>query len=433
MKSVLLSLSIILLAGGCSGQPGGATPSAAAQAEANYVVIVSFESASGMSPCALIEGSDGKLYGATEAGGGKGEDVVFRLNKDGSGYTVLHTFTGFSVGGDGSGPQGLVEGSDGALYGTTRQGGSRGGVLDAAGISQLGNGTVFKLNKDGSAYTVLRRFTCSDGDGSDPWAGVVQGPDGALYGTTFEDGREHQGVYGAGHGTVFKLSKDGSGYKVLHHFGVTARDGDRPFAALLAGSDGALYGTTDGGGTAGGRNGTVFKLGPDGGGYKVLHSFPDTPDDGRMPRAPLVEGRDGALYGTTQSGGASDYGTVFKLNKDGSGYRVLHMLTGAELTGDGADPKGLIEGNDGALYGTAQHHGKNGSGTVFKLHKDGGNFTVLHSFSPTDNAGAEPNVLVKAKDGALYGTTRWGGTNGAGTVFMLTFSIPRPTPPPTSK
>src|SRR5215510_7318387 len=140
------------------------------------------------------------------------------------------------------------------------------------------------------------------------------------------------GIVGSGSsGTVFKLSKDGSSYEVLHHFSAG------PWFHLpgvIQASDGKLYGTTasygdDGAGDA------IFKLNKDGSDYTVLRS-----GDMGSPRAPLLEGSDGALYGISYSAGA-----VFKLNKDGTGYRILHGVSYSTAA--------LIEGTDGALYGTS--------------------------------------------------------------------------------
>jgi uncharacterized repeat protein (TIGR03803 family) len=412
-----------------------------ARAQTNYQVIKFLD---GVDPTALIEGKDGNLYGTLSAGGRKGEGVVFKLNKDGSGYTVLHSFTGYENGEDGSSPQGLAEGSDGALYGTTRIGGRPSGDL-----YPLGSGTVFKVNKDGSGYRVLHCFPGLSGDGVAPWAGLVEGRDGALYGTTLEGGAKSAG-------TVFKLSKDGGGYRVLHSLFASQTDGFKPMAGLLAGSDGALYGMTDGGGSGNGRNGTVFKLNPDGSGYTILHSFPDKPGDGRMPRSSLLEGRDGALYGTTQSGGSKDAGTVFKLKKDGSGYRILHTFSGSlglkpdpkgmmsgvqngvptkfSDEGDGSGPTGLVIGSDGALYGTTEFHGRNGGGTAFKLNPDGSGFTVLHNFPGAEGDGQNPSAsMVQGTDGALYGMTKISNTNSFATLFKLSFSVSRPTLFPSPK
>jgi uncharacterized repeat protein (TIGR03803 family) len=387
-------------------------------------------------PTALLEGKDHNLYGTMNSGGSKWEGVVFKLNKDGTDYVALHSFTGYRGGEDGSWPQGVVEGSDGVLYGTTQTGGHPSGVEYATGC-----GTVFKVNKDGSGYAVLHRFSGTNGDGIAPWAGLVEGRDGKLYGTTLEGGADNLG-------TIFRLNKIGGGYEVLHSFRGGEADGAKPMSGLLSGRDGSLYGTTDVGGS-GDHNGTVFKLNPDGTGYQLLHSFAVEPFDGRFPRSSLVEGRDGALYGTTQSGGTNDAGTVFKLNKDGSGYRVLHGFTGSLGLkpdpqglikgflngaptrfcdeGEGSGPKGLVQASDGALYGTAEYGGKNAGGTAFKLNADGTDFTILHNFPSYEGDGQNPSAsLVQGSDKVLYGTTKGSSTNNFATVFKLLLPSSRP-------
>ena len=308
----------------------------------------------------------------------------------------------------------MVEGSDGTLYGTTKYGGiPGGGALEAFGMSDLGNGTVFKVNKDGNGYGLLRSFTCRGGDGSMPHAGLVEGRDGQMYGTTFDGGSKDNGVYP---GTVFTLSHDGSRYQVLYSYGTNAALGARPWADLMAGSDGSLYRTTDASGAGG--HGTVFKLNTNGSGYTVLHSFPDRRGDGRMPRSSVVEGLDGALYGTTTTGGTEDGGIVFRVNKDGTDYRVLYDF---KHNGPGGGiPQGLAQGSDGALYGTTESGGTNRGGTAFKLSPDGSGFRVLHSFPGFAGDGVNPQgTLVKGSDGALYGMTRISSTNNSATVFRL--------------
>ena len=157
-----------------------------------------------------------------------------------------------------------------------------------------------------------------------------------------------------------------------------------------------------------------------------------------MPRTRLVEGRDGALNGTTSSGGHKDLGTVFKLNKDGNGYRLLHSFSGQDdqpnwpegwleerpagkpVDWDGADPQGLVQARDGALYGTTGNVGKNGQGTAFKLNPDGGGFTILHAFPSFDGDGKNPHgTLIAASDGMLYGLTQYNNSNNCATVFRL--------------
>jgi uncharacterized repeat protein (TIGR03803 family) len=359
-------------------------------------VLKSFGYRDGVSPYGrVIQGTDGALYGTTESGGTNNLGMVFRLSTDGTGYTPLYCFTG--AGGDGYAPfAGLVQGTDGALYGTTYWGGTN------------GYGTVFKLSTDGSNYTPLYSFTGAGGDGRYPRAGLVQGTDGALYGTTQSGGEW-------GDGLVYKLGTNGTGYTRLHSFCSAALDGASPYAGLLQGTDGALYGTTRSGGTNG--YGIVFKLGSDGNAYTPLHSFTGADGDGASPSAGLVQGRDGALYGTTYSGGTNGYGMVFKLSTEGSSYTPLYSLTAA--SGYGANPyTDLIQGSDGVLYGTCFYNGSNNCGMVFKLSTNGAGYTPLHSFAGWD--GQNPQAaLVQGSDGALYGTTYNGGTDASGVVFKL--------------
>lgn len=162
--------------------------------------------------------------------------------------------------------------------------------------------SVFKLNADGTGYTLLKSFSFSGGDGAVLNAGLLQGTDGALYGTTYVGGTD-------GNGTVFKLNADGSGYGVLHSF--SGPDGVYPQAGLVQGSDGALYGTT---GTGGSGNATVFKLNADGTDYTVLHSF--SYSDGANPYAGVLLASDCTLYGTTSGGGSTTLGTVFRITRN---------------------------------------------------------------------------------------------------------------------
>jgi uncharacterized repeat protein (TIGR03803 family) len=170
-------------------------------------------------------------------------------------------------------------------------------------------------------------------------------------------------------GSIFKINKDGSGFSTLSDFRADGEDISRPAAELMEGSDGALYGA------AYGFSGLVFRLNKDGSDYTVLHSFDLNSNDGSYPQAALIEGNDGALYGTTVAGGVHNAGTVFKLGKDGSGYKVLYSFNdAANGLGGYTITAFLVEGNDGALYGTTSY-----GGSVFKLKKDGSGFMVLLS------------------------------------------------------
>jgi uncharacterized repeat protein (TIGR03803 family) len=369
------------------------------QAQSNFTLLKSFTNGpDGALPyCTLIDGKDGTFYGTTVAGGISNYGTVFKLSQDASRYGILHYF----INTDGSNPYvGLTLGSDGMLYGTTYGGGTS------------NFGTVFTLAKDGSGFAVLHSFT-GGADSKNPEAALVEGSDGALYGTTYFGDSAHRG-------TIFKLNKDGSGYSVIHSFTGTP-DGQQPVSKLLEGSDGALYGTTFFGGAANG--GAIYTLQNDGSGYGVLYSFQTSGGDGVAPDAGLLEGSDGVLYGTTYHGGSGQAGTVFAINKDGSGYNILRSFQ--STGGDGQRPDNeLIEGADGALYGATDY----AQGTIFKLNKDGSAYAILRTFVGANGDGnVAKGALVQLANGVLYGTTQRGGNTGPGCVFALSSSplVPR--------
>jgi uncharacterized repeat protein (TIGR03803 family) len=265
-----------------------------------------------------------------------------------------------------------------------------------------GNGTLFKLQPDGS-FTELHVFTWDDGSymGEDYTSSptlnmpqIVVAPDGTMYGCTLTGGV-------GGYGTLFRLTTDGT-FTKLHEFIADGVDGWLPDTGLVWGPDGALYGTTVWGGTDG--NGTVFRLDTNGN-YTVLHSF--SYDDGGLYNlnwdgsyyydASLVVGPDGALYGVTTSGGNGN-GTIFKLRTDGT-FTKLYDFTDASCS-----RPALVVGADGALYGSS-------SARPFKVTTDG-YFTYLNG---TMNWGSIMPSMVLGPDGALYGC---GVENGFG-IFRL--------------
>jgi uncharacterized repeat protein (TIGR03803 family) len=342
-------------------------------------------------------GTDGALYGTARAGGSDGYGTLYKLNTDGTGFTVLKNFTNA----DGASPEGgeLTQATDGTLYGTTPFGGSS------------GYGTAFKLNTDGTGFSVFLNFSYaanSAESGGYPYAGVVMGIDGALYGTTSQGGSNDGG-------TVFRMNTDGTGFVVVKNLN-PATEGSAPYGNLIQGTDGGLYGTTSQGGSNG--YGTLFRFATDETGFSVVASF-DLATTGGNPFAGLKQGTDGALYGTTSRGGIGGYGTVFKVNTNGTGFTVLKAFD-YSTTGGYLYWGGLIQGTDGALYGTASQGGSGGGGTVFKLNTNGTGFTVLKNFDDYATTGLNLYTgLMQGADGALYGTTNSGGSLGAGTLFKL--------------
>ena len=381
-------------------------------------VTVLHEFTHGASPHApLIEATDGSFYGTTTADGIARSGTAFRMNTSGD-ITVLHAFGGGPApGSDGAAPHsGLVQGTDGDFYGTTRLGGP------------INAGTVFRMTPSG-AVTILHSFAgiFSQGalgaDGAYPTGALVQGTDGDFYGTTSAG----PSLFGApwpdsGPGTIFKISSSGT-FTLLHTFNGTT-EGGSPRGALLQARDGNFYGTTLYGGNASCTNGcgTVFRMTP-GGALTVLHAF-TAGTDGANPYSGLIQGTDGNLYGTTLRGGGTGCtgtgcGTVFKITPTGA-VTILHAFQAGR---DGAWPyAALIQATDGCFYGTTLGGGEfigefRNYGTLFRM-TPLGTVTILHVFNSLD--GTYPAApLIQAADGNLYGTTVSGRIPQTGIVFRF--------------
>ncbi len=362
-----------------------------------YKVIKSFSGSDGAFPAGGLVLSGSTLYGATSQGGSAGYGVVFRVNTDGSGYTVLNNVMGF--GGD------LKAGV--VLAGSTLYGTRFGGV-------DLSCGEIFGVNTDGSGCTVLKSFTGSDGMG--PSADLVLSGS-TLYGTT-QLGGIGWSASGSfwGYGVVFKMSTDGSGYTVLKSF--SGSDGMYPEADLVLAGD-TLYGMTDYGGSSYSGadysgSGVVFKMNTDGSGYTVLQGL----GSGGSNRGLVLGGN--TLYGTTQYGGNAN-GLVFKVNTDGSGCATLWSFGGS----DGQYPTAGLALAGSRLYGTTEYGGRwfsggvSGNGVVFMVNTDGSGYTVLKDFF-TGSDGKNPAGGLVVAGTTLYGTTTGGGPAGDGVVFSLT-------------
>jgi uncharacterized repeat protein (TIGR03803 family) len=332
----------------------------------------------------LVQDAAGNLYGTTLNGGAQGLGVVFRLAASGK-EKVLHSFNG---GADGVNPlAGPILDTMGNLYGTTSVGGSQ------------NLGIAYKLDSSGNE-TVLHTFGVG-ADGANVPAGLIEDEAGNLYGVTY-----YGGAYGVG--TVFELASSGS-ESVLYDF-TGQTDGGDPDTSLVQDTAGNLYGATRDG------CGVVFELTPTREDF-VLLDLGDSLDNpgGCDLRGDLVRDAAANLFGTTYYGGASGYGVVFKLDPSGN-ETVLHSFSGGM---GGANPQsGLVQDAAGNFYGTTYNGGPYGLGVVFKLDSSG-NESVLHYFAGgADGANPYGGLLLDAA-GDLYGTTRFGGTSGHGTVFKI--------------
>jgi uncharacterized repeat protein (TIGR03803 family) len=375
----------------------------------------------------LIADHAGNLYGTTISGGtSKYDGGVFEISPPAAlggpwTETILYNFSG---GTDGTMPVGgLVMDANGALYGTTSEGGT--GLY----------GTVFQLSPpavQGGAWTETILFSFDKGnDGGGPVSSLVFDKSGNLYGTASSGGS------GAG-GVIFELSPpaisgDPWTETVLYSFVAAKKSvtGCEPEASLLPAQSGAFYGTTIGCGANGG--GVAYELSPpaiSGGAwtYSVIHvfGFANGTGDGNYPTANLIAGKGGVLYGTTQEGGTDGLGTVYSLTppttKGGAWTEsVLHIFTNT----DGAFPVGGLNLTaNGTLYGTTCCGGSNIVGNIFKLTPptvSGGSwtFTTLYNCTNATTSPSFPWASMLLINGALYGTSHSGGPNNDGTVFKF--------------
>jgi uncharacterized repeat protein (TIGR03803 family) len=264
-------------------------------------------------------------------------------------------------------------------------------------------------------------------DGETP-QGLVAGPNGVLYGTT-----SYGGAFG--YGSVFELrppaAPDGKWTEtVIYSFAGSSSDGAFPYASPIVGANGAIYGTTAFGGYTG--SGTVFELIPPaspGGAWTetVLFTFYAGGDNGGTGYdvyRGLVAGSNGELYGVASEGGLFYFGTAFELTPPTAPGGTWTFSLIYSFTGDGREPAGLTISADGVLYGTTSYGGSAGAGTVFELTPPtapGGAWTggTIYAFTGGADGDAPLQPPVIANDGTLYGTTSAGGGSASGTVFEL--------------
>jgi uncharacterized repeat protein (TIGR03803 family) len=262
-------------------------------------------------------------------------------------------------------------------------------------------GTVFKQRTAGTANILLYSF--SGPDGANPVGGLTLARDGNLYGTTELGGKSNQG-------TIFRITPGGA-LSTLYSF-TGGADGTLPFAAPIEGNDGNLYGTTNGDAVS--VAATVYKL-SDNGVLSTIYTFPDIVSNARSP---VLQASNGDLYVTSSSGGTSGAGTIVKLTTDGT-VKAMHNFS---ATSGGNSPQGLlIQAADGNIYGTTVGGGIYGLGTIFTLNATTGKVTFLYNFGGATSDGWDPlGGVIQGTDGNLYGTTAYGGTNKAGSIFQLT-------------
>ena len=342
----------------------------------------------------LVQGTSGALYGTTYNGGGKSEGTFFSVTTSGT-FSLLYSFGTATK--DGEWPTGgLTLGTDGNFYGTTNLGGT--------GLQ----GTVFKMTTAG-VETILHNFNSAT-DGAFPWTPPIEASNGDFYGTAPGGAKNH--------GLVYQITSTGT-YTTIYSFDGT--HGSVPIAPPVQGADGYLYVVASEGGAE--NCGTVVQM-TTAGVVNNYYSFPcEDGGGGADPVGGLVQASNGNFYSTTQAGGTAGEGIIYQITT-GMVATTLHNF--GSVFGDCTDPgASLLLATDGNYYGSATAGGGHDDGCLFNT-TTSGTYTGLYSFNNSTNETEESPLAppVQATNGTLYGVTEFGGTTNQGTVYSLNMGLP---------
>jgi len=335
----------------------------------------------------LAKGSNGKLYGMTNAGGSQ-SGVLYEYDVSTNTFTKKHDFVRES----GYGPYGsLLLASNGIFYGVTYDGGA------------AGQGVIFEYNAVTNAYAKKIDFNTYP-LGSYPYGGLMRASNTKLYGMTITGGVNDKGV-------IFEMDPVTNVFTKKHDF--EEATGEFPLGNLTQAPNGKLYGLTISGG---GSNdaGVIFEFDPTSGAYTKKHEFDDT--NGSEPYGNLTLASNNKLYGMTSQGGTTGYGVIFEYDP---ATNTFNKKTEFSNTTVGFNPyDGLLEVSNGKFYGLCRDGGANGNGLGTLFEYDLSTNVITHKLTFSGSNGETPEGgLVKAPNGKLYGTTRYGGANSKGVLF----------------
>ena len=348
--------------------------------------------ADGAGPQGSLVISGSTLYGMTEKGGHGDMGTIFKVQADGSGFILLHEFSGGAA--DGAEPRGSLSQSGRVLFGMTRLGG------------EMNRGTIFKIQNNGAGFTLLHEFTGGAADGAGPQGSLLISGS-TLYGMTEKGGHRDMG-------TIFKVQAEGTGFTLLHEFSGGSADGRSPLGSLLI-SGSTLYGMTEKGGYS--DDGTIFKIQTDGTDFTLLHEFAAGIAGGFAPCGDLL------ISGSTLYGITRRFGSIFRMQADGTGFTLLHEFVGGVFNGENSSGSLVLSG--AILYGMTAWGGDSDRGTIFRMQTDGTGFSILHEFAGGAADGSYPYGSLVISGSTLLGMTSKGGSHDHGLVFSLAI-------PPTS-
>lgn len=313
-----------------------------------------------------------EFFGMTSEGGLHNAGVIFKTDASGDNLTVQHEL--YMVGAASPVRSGLVQASNGMLYGMTRLGG-----LNEFGI-------IFQYDPLTTTYT--QKFSFNATDGAFPYGSLIQASNGKLYGMTFDGGANSAGV-------LFEFDPATNGYAVKFNFD-GATTGANPQGSLMQATDGKLYGLT----WYGGANnvGTLFCYDPV---TNVTTKKVDlSANDGCKPTGTLIQGTDNNLYGYTREGGTNNYGTLFQYDPISNIYtKKVDFITS---NGSMPDSK-LLLATDGKMYGTIQYGGSNNVGVLFQYDPVSSLFNIKTNFGGSLNLSSPLGGLIQTPDGMFYG------------------------------
>jgi len=332
-----------------------------------------------------------QLWGMTSTGGipyktARPYGTIFKINLDGSGFDVTHSFDGYT----GEAPNGnLIQASNGLLYGLTSIGGKNG-----AGI-------IFSI--DPSNLNYVDEYDFDNTHGAEPFGSLVQDSNGILYGMTYSGGTYTDGV-------VFCFNPANNSYYDLHDFNFT--DGAEPyFGSLIQATNGILYGLTNKGGSGSIGYGVIFSLNPSDSVFQVLYNFDGT--NGQYPYGSLMQAANGKLYGMCHSNTTGGSGVIFSFNPDSNSYKALYTFGNPAQ----AYPYGnLLQMGATKLYGMTFSGGLLKNGMIFSFDIDSNTIKDIYDFEGLYSGAFPYGNLIQASNNKLYGMTYQGGI-GIGNIF----------------